>query len=101
MKIITFMLVLFLVGCGTCPVKPEPSVIVETKFIVKTPDKKLLVLPEPVKNIDVDSATQAEASEWLLNKEAYTISLENRLKEIAKFLKDEQDKLDATNKSKE
>jgi PBP1b-binding outer membrane lipoprotein LpoB len=94
--LVAILLTVFLVGCnGYAPVKPEAPVIKETKFVVKTPDAKLLKFPAPVADIDVDTASQAEASEWLINKEAYTTSLENQLIEVAKFLKEEQAKLDA------
>ena len=95
MKTFIALMLALLVGCGHTPVKPEAPVVKETKYIVRTPDAKLLTLPTPVPNIDVDLASQAEVAEWILNKESYTNSVENKLIGVAKFLKDEQAKADA------
>lgn len=99
--LVAILLACILTGCtGYSPVKPESPVVKETQFVVRTPDAALLTLPTPVTDIDVDTASQAEVSEWIINKEAYKTTLLNQLIEVAKFLKDEQAKLDAEAKQK-
>lgn len=88
------MIIICLSGCCCNPVKPEQPVIKETKYVIKVPPAETMKLPEPVKNIDVDKSTQAEVADWLINKDAYTTALENKLIEIAKFFSDNQKELD-------
>lgn len=80
---------LILVGCQTCPIQPEPVVITKTEYIVRKPPEKLLVLPEPVKDIDVDTASQAEVSSWLIDNEAYINELKDKFIGVSKFLSEE------------
>lgn len=95
MKYLILVCILFLSACGHTPVKPEPPVVKEIRYIVKLPPAESLQLPPKVVDIDVDTASQAEASDWVINKEAYTRQLENKIISIGKFFKDEQDKADA------
>lgn len=84
-------LALSLTGCATwCPV---PDAVVKQEYIIRIPPAETMKLPTPVPNINVDKADQGEVAKWLLKKEEYTTSLEDKLKEIAKFFVDEQKKL--------
>jgi len=49
-----------------------------------------MTLPEPVAEIDVDSATQADIATWIVNNERYTNALRGKLIEIANFFKHEE-----------
>ena len=90
-------LLLFLGACSSvpAPVPLVPQVVKQTQYIIEIPPAELLSLPQPVENINPDTATQATVSEWLVNKELYTKSLENKLIGISKFFKDTQTSLDA------
>ncbi len=55
-----------------------------------------MTLPAPVPAINVDTAKQSDVAAWLLQKEAYTRSLENMLKDIATFFNVQQGQLDST-----
>ena len=95
MKYLILVCILFLSACGHTPVKPEPPVVKEIRYIVKLPPAESLQFPAKVEKIDVDTASQAEASKWVIDKEEYTRALENKIISIGKFFKDEQAKADA------
>lgn len=88
MKYLVALLISFmLVGCGHMAVKPT---VVEQQYIVRIPPADLITPPPKVEKLDVDKATQGDVSKWLLDKEAYTKSLEDKLKGIANFFVDVQ-----------
>jgi hypothetical protein len=87
MKSYTLILLLALSGCATVkPVPVLPPVIIKTEYIVRIPPAELTTLPDPVPNIDIDTAMQSDVAAWLIKKEEYTKSLENRLVGISTFL---------------
>lgn len=96
MKYLILSLVLFLSACATTPeiVKPEQVVIKETSYVIRIPPETLLIMPEQVPKIDVDTAKQSTIANWIIDTNERTKALENRLIGIAKFFKEEQDKLD-------
>jgi hypothetical protein len=102
MKIITLILValLSLTACrhDIKPIPPEKLVIKETRYVIKVPPPELLTLPAKPGPISADDADQADVADWLIRKEEYTMQLENLIKQIGKFFKQEQDKLDETAK---
>ena len=85
-----------ILGCGSTPkpIPPEKLVIKETRYIIRVPPAELLSLPPPVQPLDVDTADQLAVANWLIDKERYTLEIQNKLKRIAEFLKSEQTKLD-------
>ena len=89
----TLILSLSLTGCAHFW-KPERDVVVEQVYVVRIPPAETMKLPAPVPNLDVSKATQGDVAKWLVKKEDYTTSLEDKLKSIAKFFVDEQKKLE-------
>lgn len=94
MKLLAALILsLSLTGCAHFW-KPERDVVVEQVYIIKIPPAETMKLPEAVPDIDVKKATQGDVAKWLVKKEDYTTSLEDKLKAIAKFFVDEQKKLE-------
>ena len=95
-KIIPVLCVFLLVGCETIPdqIPEERRTIVQKEYIVKIPPAELVTLPERPANIDVETADQADAALWTIQRESYLLKLENMLIEIGKFFEEEQKKLD-------
>lgn len=93
---LTLASLLFIAGCCTNPSRPspEPQVIRQIEYVVKVPSADLMTLPAQAPNIDVDTAKQSDVAKWINAGEKRTRDLENRIIEIAKFLKSEQDALD-------
>jgi hypothetical protein len=78
-------------GCASIPnVQPEQQVITRTEYLIKIPPAELLTLPPPVVDINVDQAEQSDVANWILQKEAYTRELEDKLTGIAAFFKTQQ-----------
>jgi len=96
LKLISLAMVLPLSGClGTLrpTERPEPVIANRVEYVVKVPPAALLELPPPPAPIDPDTATQATVAQWLIANERWLQELRNRLSAIAKFLQDEQSKL--------
>lgn len=95
MKYLILSLVIFLSACATTPeiVKPEQVVIKEVSYVIRIPPEVLLIMPEQVPKIDVDTAKQSTIANWIIDTNERTKMLENKLIEIGKFFKSEQDKL--------
>jgi ABC-type hemin transport system substrate-binding protein len=74
--------------------KPETTVAERVEYVIKLPPASMLELPPPPPPIDVDVATQADVARWVLANEKWMNDMRNRLREIAAFLKDEQQNLD-------
>lgn len=92
--VLVLVCILSLAGCKTIEeIPPEHRTIREVQYVVRIPPKELLAMPEKPQNIDVDTASQLEVSEWLIRKEEYTLALENIIQRIAEFLTKEQQKL--------
>ena len=93
MKFSLLIVSLLLSGCFATtqdlPV-PEPITVEKFVYIAKVPPAELLSLPDPVKEFDVDAATQADVSEWIVNSEKYTNELKQKLIGIANFFKHEE-----------
>jgi hypothetical protein len=85
-----------LAGCTLLPkkVQPEQVIVKQTEYVIKLPPAELLTLPAPVAPINVDTAKQSDVAAWMLQKEQYTRSLENMLKDIASFFQVQQKQLD-------
>ena len=93
MKYVAALILAFaMTGCATW--QPEKETVVEQVYIIRVPPAETMKLPEAVPDIDADKADQGEVARWLLNKEDYKTSLEDKLKAIAKFFVDEQKKLE-------
>lgn len=88
---------MLLAGCKTIgdTIPEEHRTVKEVEYLVRIPPKELLTLPEPVADIDVDTASQAEVAKWIINKEEYTLGVENLLRQVAEFLSKEQADADA------
>ena len=86
-------------ACATKPAeKPEVTIAPRVEYVVKVPPAELLELPKAPAPIDVDRATQADVARWVAANEKWINETRNRFIEIAKFLRDEQQKLDAVAK---
>jgi hypothetical protein len=81
-------------GCSavkTPTVKEERKISPTVEYIVKIPPAKLLEIPAPVENIDVEKAKQSDIAQWILQNEERMRRLENMLIEISNFFKNEED----------
>lgn len=95
-------MILSLSGCalfGVKPVQPEPQIVKQTEYVVRIPPKELMTLPAPVPPIDVDTAKQSDVAAWVLQKEQYSRTLENMLKDVAGFFNTQQIQLDQAAKT--
>jgi hypothetical protein len=93
MKFSLLIVSLLLSGClATTESLPklEPITVEKFVYIVKVPPTETMTLPEPVAEIDVDSATQADIATWIVNNERYMNALRGKLIEIANFFKHEE-----------
>lgn len=92
-KLLTaMMLAVALTGCATW--KPEKEVVVQQVYVIRIPPAESMTLPDSVPNLDTEKMDEGDVARWLVKKENYTKSLEDKLKEIAKFFVDEQKKLE-------
>lgn len=93
---------LLLAACASTHELPKPEVLVAERieYVVRIPPAELMNVPPPPANIDVETATQATVANWLILNEEYINSLRNRIIEIAKFLKQQQDELNDEAKNK-
>jgi len=95
MKSSILILALFLAGCCTNPIIPtEPRLIKEVSYVVRIPPKETIELPAPIPKVDVSKATQADAAKFILDQASQITTLTNKLISVAKFLSEEQSKLD-------
>jgi len=100
--LIATILAISIGGCTTARVKPVPleqQVVKQTEYVIKIPPAELMTLPPAVPNINVDTSKQSDVAAWLLQKEQYTRSLENQLKDIAAFFNVQQAQLDQAAKA--
>lgn len=87
-----------LVGCATTKhvaEQPEVTIAERVEYVIKVPPAELLELPKPPAMIDIDKATQADVARWVMANERWMNELQNRFIEVARFMRDEQVKLDA------
>lgn len=61
------------------PVRPDPSVVTQTIYIVRQAPDDMYKLPPPVVNIDAETATQRDLALWITNSEDRTLELERML----------------------
>lgn len=81
--IIALMTAAILSGCYTVPEnKLPPSVVVKHKYIFVTVGEEFLEIPPKVPNLDLTTATDKDAANWILDKEERTKNLETKLKSI-------------------
>ena len=93
MKFILVIFVALLVGCSHNPVVVEPKTVIKTEYIVRIPPAELLTPPPDVADIDLDTALQSDVARWLNAQQDRISSFESKLKGIALFLHNEQEKL--------
>lgn len=81
-NIIIFLSLIFILsGCATLEQKP----IIETRITkIKIPSE-FLVIPPYGKKIDIDSATQKDVSQWILDTEERMYILERNISKIKQF----------------
>lgn len=85
-----------LTGCASVGQKPE--MVVKTEVIkMKIPESLMEVPPYP-KAIDIETATQADVSEFIAETEKRMYELERKLEEIKHFNDAPVDKLDGGSK---
>lgn len=94
--LITLLLAISLLGCAAWkPEKIEPLVVVQHEYILRIPPAEVMLLPPEVPQLDVDKAEQGDVAKWLYLYKDRMLALEGKLREVAKFLVDEQSKLDS------
>jgi hypothetical protein len=90
-------LALSLAACSSTPKLPEreAEVVKDIRYVVAMPPAELFKLPpQPAPIKDLDTAKQSDVATWLAASEARMEALENRIKEIAKFLYEAQESAD-------
>lgn len=85
MKKLLFILPFLLIGCNTNPAKPEPSVVVQYKYVVRQAPDDMYKVPPPVTSIDTSKATQRDVATWVVKSEERTNQLENMMKALQVF----------------
>jgi hypothetical protein len=93
MKFSLLIVSLLLSGCFATvePLPPiEPVVVEKYVYLIKVPPAETMTLPEPVSELDVDAATQADVANWIVSNEKYANELKLKLIEIANFFKREK-----------
>lgn len=95
--ILSALVLATLAGCETNPARPTAEVRIaeRVEYVVRIPPEELITPPPTPATIDIDKATQSDVARWLLVNETYIKELKNKFILIAKFLKNEQDKLNA------
>ena len=93
LSIITVVVLSGCAGFNTLP-EVETKYIDRVEYVVRIPPKELTTLPPLPQNINVDSASQADVAQWVLNNEDYILQLRNQLVGIGKFLDNAQVELD-------
>jgi hypothetical protein len=93
MKKIALALMILLTGCASVE-KIEPTTVVKQEYILRVPPKESLTIPAPLPSVDWDKADQSDVARWAAEMNMRVEELEAKLHEIAKFLSDEQKKLD-------
>lgn len=87
-KLILILAMLVLAGCAstgtTIPI--EPTTVLHYKYIVTTVPAEMLIVPPPVPNIDLTTATDKDVAAWMLDGEQRTEGLEDRLKAVKTYL---------------
>lgn len=90
MRFLAIILTVFMLsGCETL----EKITPVRTEYVVRIPPAETLTLPPEVPPLDVDKAKQSDVARWIAATETRMKTLEDKLIEVAKFLKKEQDAL--------
>lgn len=83
---------IFLSACVTVP-PAEQNTVTRVDYVIKIPPKELITLPPTAKDINLDTATQADVASWLIAREERMQRLENMIRAIAEFFKSEQEAL--------
>ncbi len=80
-------LTLITAGCATSLEKPElpASTLVRNQLVLVTLPDNLFDIPDNIKPLDVDKATQREVADWVLQNEKRTNILENKLLELRRY----------------
>lgn len=86
-KLMIIVALLTLSGC-TWPVKPDQSTVVKYKYIVNTIPEEMLTVPSPTYKIDSVSATDKDASKWMIDSEKRYQEIEKKLKAIKTYQDD-------------
>ena len=76
---------LALAGCTTNPI--TPTVITETKYVVRQPSEELLVMPQRTPDSDVEVTTDNEGAKWIIQTEAYIEALESKFEKLVTFIR--------------
>lgn len=82
-KLLILTLILLLTGCSTFPtVQPEASVVVKYKYVVTEIPAELMSVPDPMYQLNLETATDKDAATWLVDSERRAKIIEERLKSI-------------------
>jgi hypothetical protein len=85
-KLFLISIMAILAGCATAPEPVQPTAVIKYKYIVTTVPASMLTVPDAVPPIDLSTATDKDAGNWILDSEARTEVLEEKLKAIKSYL---------------
>ena len=80
MKFIAVSLALLLGGCACQQELIQPSVVTVNRYLVPSLGTELTSVPPQPPAINLDTATQREVANWLLDSEQRIVILENKLR---------------------
>lgn len=93
MRYVLAIILVLLSGCASMQkappamvLPPEIRFVEKDIYIIRQPPAELLAIPDPVQDIDLESATQRTVAEWVLKKESRTQQLEQNIKALGDFL---------------
>lgn len=81
------VLALSLSGCSAL-FKPEVAqpVAIKYKYVITTVPSSMFEVPAPMYKIDVEKATDEEASQWMIDSEKRAQEIERRLLKVKEFI---------------
>jgi hypothetical protein len=69
-------------ACCPDPVKPDPSVVTRTEYVVRQAPADMYQLPPQVVNLDTNKATQKEIAKWIATSEDRNNTLERMIQAL-------------------
>lgn len=82
MRTLLLISLMFLTACKSVP---EKETVYETRVVTRLPPPELLVIPEKVEPIDIQTATEVDVARFLKEVWDRMVILENNIIGVSKF----------------